>query len=56
VTTLYQQGRLTKADTGGLELNRNYESYLKIFEKIVNREGFGDILTEGWMKLKQNLA
>ncbi|MHA1505599.1 MAG: aldehyde ferredoxin oxidoreductase N-terminal domain-containing protein [Candidatus Asgardarchaeia archaeon] len=51
VTTLYQQGRISKKDTGGLELKRDYETYLKLLEMIVNREGFGDVLADAWMRL-----
>jgi aldehyde:ferredoxin oxidoreductase len=53
VTTLYQQGRLKLEDTQGLELNREYETYLKLLEMIVNREGFGDALADGWLGLYQ---
>lgn len=56
VTTLYQQGRLTKEDTNGLELKRDYETYLDLFNKTVNREGFGDILADGWMRFKQEFG
>ena len=56
VTTLYQQGRLTKEDTGCLELNRDYPNYLSLFEMIVNREGFGDTLADGWLGLQQRFG
>jgi len=56
VTTLYQQGKLTKEQTGGLELKRDYKFYLELFEKIVNREGFGNIMADGWMRLKQKFG
>jgi len=53
VTTMYQRGELTKEDTGGMELKRDYETYLDLFNKTVNREGFGDVLADGWMGLRQ---
>ena len=56
VTTLYQQGKLTKKQTGGLELKRDYDTYLKLWKMTVNREGFGDILADGWMRLKQEFG
>ena len=56
VTTLYQRGEITKEDTGGLKLERNYDTYIDLFNKTVNREGFGDILADGWMRLKQEFG
>ena len=56
VTKMYELGRLTKEDTGGLELSREYPTYLKLYEMTVNREGFGDILADGWMRLKQEFG
>jgi aldehyde:ferredoxin oxidoreductase len=49
---LFQQGILTKADTDGMELRWNDpDLFVKLIHKIVNREGFGDLLAEGpyWM-------
>ena len=44
----YQEGLLTKEDTGGIELNfGNKEAMLKMIEKIVQRDGLGDLLAEG---------
>jgi aldehyde:ferredoxin oxidoreductase len=56
VTRMYELGRLSKGDTGGLELKREYPTYLKLYEMIVNREGFGAILADGWIRLKQELG
>jgi len=56
VTKMYELGRLTKEDTGGLELTREYPTYLKLYEMTVNREGFGDILADGWIRLKQEFG
>jgi len=53
VTKMYEIGRLTKAQTGGMELSRDYETYEKLYEMTVNREGFGDVLADGWMRLKR---
>ena len=53
VTKMYEIGRLTKAQTGGLDLSRDYETYEKLYEMTVNREGFGDVLADGWMRLKR---
>ena len=56
VTKMYELGRLSKEDTGGLELKREYPTYLKLYEMIVNREGFGEILADGWIRLKQEFG
>jgi aldehyde:ferredoxin oxidoreductase len=45
---LYEQGMVSKADTGGLELNwGDIEPALALIERIAQREGFGAILAEG---------
>ncbi|MCD6484698.1 MAG: hypothetical protein J7L47_06270 [Candidatus Odinarchaeota archaeon] len=56
VTALYQKGVITKEETGGLELKRTYETYLLLWRMTVNREGFGNVLADGWMALKQKLG
>jgi len=44
----FQEGLLTKEDTGGIELTfSNKEAMLKMVEKIAHRDGLGDLLAEG---------
>jgi aldehyde:ferredoxin oxidoreductase len=44
----YEQGLITAADTGGLELNYgNAEAMISLVEQIGMREGFGQLLGEG---------
>ncbi|MBA7627738.1 putative oxidoreductase YdhV [subsurface metagenome] len=44
----YQEGLLTKKDTGGIELTfSNKKVVLKMIEKIAHREGLGDLLSQG---------
>ena len=44
----YENGLISKEDTDGIELRfGNAESMVKMTEKIVKREGLGDILAEG---------
>jgi len=44
----YQEGLLTKEDTGGIELTfGNKEAVLEMIEKIAHREGLGDLLSQG---------
>jgi aldehyde:ferredoxin oxidoreductase len=45
---LYEKGILTKADTGGLELNfGNHEAMVALLKQMAYREGFGAILADG---------
>ena len=44
----YENGLITKADTDGIELTwGNHQAIVAMTEKIVRREGFGDILADG---------
>ena len=44
----YEEGIITKADTDGIELNwGNSRSMVAMTEKIIRREGLGDILADG---------
>jgi len=44
----YENGLLTKEDTGGLELKfGNAQAMLKLVDMIARREGLGDLLAEG---------
>jgi len=56
VTKMYETGRLSKEDTGGIELKRDYETYLQLYEAMVKREGFGDVLADGWFRLKKDFG
>jgi len=47
VVTLYEEGIITKQDTGGIELNREFDTLLKLAEITAFRKGFGDILADG---------
>jgi aldehyde:ferredoxin oxidoreductase len=45
---LYEKGILTKADTGGLELNfGNHEAMVALLNQMAYREGFGAVLADG---------
>ena len=44
----YEHGLITKEDTDGIELTwGNWPAMVEMCEKIVKREGFGDLLAEG---------
>ena len=47
VVTLYEDGIITKEDTGGVELNRDFDTLLKLTKMTAFRDGFGDILADG---------
>ncbi len=47
VVTLYEEGIISKEDTGGMELNREFDTLLKLTKMTAFREGFGDILADG---------
>jgi len=47
VVTLYEDGIITKEDTGGMELNRDFDTLLNLAKMTAFRDGFGDILADG---------
>lgn len=50
----FENGVITKADTGGLELRfGDADLMIKLIEMIARREGFGDLLAEGMDRLAQ---
>lgn len=48
VTRQYGSGRITDRDTGGIALTRDFQTYRTMFRMIIEREGIGDILADGW--------
>ncbi|MFC1914516.1 aldehyde ferredoxin oxidoreductase family protein [Chloroflexota bacterium] len=44
---LYQQGIITKDDTGGIEFKPGLEAMKDLIEKITFRKGIGDVLADG---------
>ncbi|HGJ64276.1 TPA: aldehyde ferredoxin oxidoreductase, partial [bacterium] len=53
----YENGILTKEDTGGIELNfGNAEAMVKMTEMIGKREGLGNILAEGVKKASEMIG
>lgn len=44
----FEKGLITQADTGGIELRfGNAEAMIAMLERLLEREGFGDVLAEG---------
>lgn len=53
----YERGLLTKADTDGIELTfGNAQAMLQVLEKIIRREGIGDLLAEGSRRAAQRIG
>jgi aldehyde:ferredoxin oxidoreductase len=50
LSNMYEKGILTKDDIG-FEWNRDYRTLIKLIDIIVQREGFGEILANGWKEL-----
>jgi aldehyde:ferredoxin oxidoreductase len=50
ITRRYVQGSISNEKMDGMELKRELNSYLDLAEKIINRDGFGDKLAEGWFE------
>jgi len=46
---LYKKGIISKEDTGGLELNWDFDSTMKLLEQVARNEGFGSILGGGML-------
>lgn len=54
---LYERGILTKAETGGLELNwGNYRAMVELIHRIAYREGYGDVLADGIVRATQRIG
>ena len=55
-TLMYEMGSLTKEDTGGLELRRDYDTYHQLYDMMAKREGFGEFLADGWFRMKHEFG
>ena len=45
---LYEEGIITIGDTGGIELKRDFSTFMTLTEQIVKKEGFGVLLGSGY--------
>ena len=53
----YEKGVITKEDTGGIEMTwGNHRSIVAMTEKLVKREGFGDILADGVKRAAEKIG
>jgi aldehyde:ferredoxin oxidoreductase len=54
---LYERGIIDRSDTDGLELiYGDHQTMVKLIQKIVSREGFGDILAEGVIRAAHKIG
>ncbi|MFC1867072.1 aldehyde ferredoxin oxidoreductase family protein [Thermodesulfobacteriota bacterium] len=54
---LYEKGLLTKQDTDGLELTwGNHSAMIELIKKIARREGIGNLLAEGTMRVAASIG
>lgn len=57
VMECFERGLLTKEDTDGIELRfGNHQALMHMIEKIVFRDGFGDLLAEGVKRAAEKLG
>ena len=53
----FEQGLLSKKDTGGLELRfGNAQAMTTLVEQVAHRQGFGDLLAEGSLRAAKNIG
>jgi len=50
ITRRYNEGVISNAHTGGMNLRRDIDSYMELLDRMINREDFGDRLAEGWFE------
>lgn len=55
MSRLLIEGKITKEDLFGFNLQRNLDSYLEFLEKMTKREGIGAVAADGWFSLSEHL-
>lgn len=53
---LYERGVITREDTDGIELKRDFPTTMQLMRKIAFREGLGDLLAEGYAEIFKRLG
>ena len=56
IVRLCQNGVISKEDTGGMELSRDYDTTLKLMQMTAYRKGIGDLLAEGVLGAARRLG
>jgi len=53
---LYKHGIITAEDTGGLELEWDFDTTMKLLEEVANKEGLGAVLGEGLLSAIEKIG
>jgi aldehyde:ferredoxin oxidoreductase len=57
ISGLYERGIITEKDTDGLELKRgNTGAFFTLTDKLINRDGIGDVMANGWFALAERFG
>jgi aldehyde:ferredoxin oxidoreductase len=57
VASLYERKAITPKDLDGLELKMgDSKTFFRLLEKIINRDGIGDIMAKGWFALGERFG
>jgi len=57
LTKLYERGVISSKDTGGVELKTgDFDGYMALVEKMLNKEGIGAVMAEGWHALCERVG
>lgn len=56
VVTLYEDGVITKEGTGGMDLDRGFDTLLRLTKMTAFREGIGDILADGVIRAARRIG
>ncbi len=57
VTRLFERGVISTKETGGLVLKTgDFAAYVKLLDKLVNREDIGEYMAQGWYALSEKVG
>ncbi|MHA1784778.1 MAG: aldehyde ferredoxin oxidoreductase family protein [Candidatus Helarchaeota archaeon] len=52
---LYEKGIINDDNTDGDDIRRDLETFMNLSEKIAKREGFGDVMADGWLGMTERI-
>ena len=53
---LYKKGIINEDDTDGLSLERDFNTFMTLTEKIAKRDGFGDVMADGVIEMAKRIG
>ncbi len=57
VTRLFERGVISTKETGGLELRTgDFDAYVKLLDKFINRQDIGEYMAQGWYPLSEKVG